>query len=104
MPGPQGLETECQSGIVLRDTVASTRRQAVSVAEGSGDVAESAPEATLIEVVEVEVPIELCGSLVDGIDDDGPGAECSAAPHAAPEGIHQQLAAKAVALFEAIDS
>jgi len=59
----------------------------LSVAEGSGDVAESAPETTLIEVVEVEVPIELRGSLVDGINDDGPGAELSAASHAAPEGI-----------------
>jgi hypothetical protein len=60
----------------------------LSVVEGGGDVAESAPETTLIEVVKVEVPIELRGSLVDGTDDDGPDAELSAAPHAAPEGIH----------------
>lgn len=56
--------------------------------EGSGDVAEPTPETTLIEIVEVEVPIELRGSLVDGIDDDGPGTEFSAAPHAASKGIH----------------
>ncbi len=44
------------------------RRLSVRSESGS-DVTEAPPEATLVEIMEVEVPVELGRSLVDGVDD-----------------------------------
>lgn len=47
--------------------------------EGGDDVTKASPEAALLEIVEVEVPVELGRSLIDGIDDHGPSAEFTSA-------------------------
>jgi hypothetical protein len=74
-----------------------------SLPEHGCDIAEPAPEAAGIEVVEVEVPVELCGSLVDGVDHHGPGAELPPASHAVSEGIDQQVPPKVLTLLASID-
>ena len=63
-----------------------------SLPECSCDIAAPpAPQAAVIEVVEVEVPVEGCGPTVDRVDEDCPGPELLAASHTAPQGVNQQV-------------
>lgn len=43
----------------------------------------------MVEVVEVEVPVESGGVLIDGVHDDSAGAELVASADAATEGINE---------------
>lgn len=54
--------------------------------------------------MKVEVPVELGGRLVDGVDDDGPGADLSSSSHATSKGIHQEMRTKSTILLGVIDS
>jgi len=74
-----------------------------SAAEGGGDVAEPSPQARLVEVAKVEVPVELGCCLVDGVDDDCPGAELAPASHAPAKGIHEKVATESASLLGLID-
>ena len=60
-------------------STAGWRRRLIGRAESGGDVSKASPEAALIEIVKVEVPIELGGSLINGIDNHSPSAELTAA-------------------------
>ncbi len=71
--------------------------------EGALDIAEAPPEAPLVEVVEVEVAVELGGSLVGGVHDHGSGAELATASHATFEGVDEEVAAEPSALFGEVD-
>src|SRR5579875_3346037 len=78
-------------------------RQLSALSESGSDVTEAPPEATLVEIMEVEVPVELGRSLVDGVDDHGPSAELTPAAYTASQRVYQQMAAQESALFVAVD-
>lgn len=61
--------------------------------ECGGDVGEASPEPALVEVVEVEVPVEVGGALVDGVDHDGAGSELPSSPNGSAEGVDEEVAA-----------
>lgn len=71
--------------------------------KSGGDVTEAAPQAPLVEVVEVEVPVELGGLLIDGVDDNGPSAELAPAAYATAQGVDQEMTAQTLALFVTVD-
>jgi hypothetical protein len=65
---------------------AGLRRRLSSASEGVGAFTEAPPEAALVEVVEVEVPLELGRSLVDGVDDRRLSTDLTAAADAMAHG------------------
>jgi hypothetical protein len=62
--------------------VSSMNRVPVLRAQRVGDVGQPTPQARSFEVMETEVAIEVGGSVVDCVHDDGSGPELSAAPDA----------------------
>ena len=71
--------------------------------KGGCDVTEAPPKAALVEVVEVEVPVELGRLLVDRVDDHGPSTELMPAAYTTVQGIDQEMTTQALALFVTVD-
>jgi hypothetical protein len=68
-----------------------------------GDVTHSTPETRPFEIMEIEVAIERCGSVVDRVDDNGSSSELSAAPGTAAESVDQKMTPQPIALFRTVE-
>ena len=49
------------------------------------------------------MPIELGGTLINGVNDDRSGTELVSSPHAPPEGIDEEMTAETLPLLGPID-
>jgi peptide methionine sulfoxide reductase MsrB len=58
-----------------------------------GDISQSTPQTASFEVMETEVAIEGCGSVVGRVNDDGPCPELLAAPDAPAQSVDQKVTA-----------